>query len=934
MFGAGPENSLVRLRSGYGTTRRRDPMLFGRRSECERLDRLLIGARTGRGDAIVVHGEPGIGKTALLEHAVRSAHEFRVLRTIGNEAEQELPFAALQQLCAPAVDHLDELPNPQRDALRVAFGLSSGSAPDRLLVGLAVLNLLVRLATDRPLLCVVDDAQWLDRGSAHAFGLVARRLANERVAFTFAARTVPDELRGLPELVVDGLHEADALELLRSALPDRVDDKVLDRIVVETRGNPLALLELPRGLTPAKFGGGFALPVSVPVEGRIEASFRRRLGALSAPSRRLLLVAAAEPTGDPALVWRAAERLGVDESAAVALEGEGLLELSPRVVFRHPLVRSAVYGAAEPDERRAVHRAIAEATNADLDPDRRAWHRAQAAARPDEDVAQELERSAARAQARGGLAAAAAFLLRAAELSVDAASRARRALGAAEAKRQVGALDDASVLANMAEQSQLDDEQRVQLDVLRAQISFASDRGRDAPMLLLEAAQRLEQIDGRRALDTYLDAITAALFAGRLANGTDVRAVAKRALAAPRPEASARAADDLLVGLALLITEGPRVGTPVVQRVVHAFCSGEITEEERLRWSWLVGQAAAFIWDYEGWDVLTARQVDLARDAGALTVLPVSLNARAGVHLFAGELNIAASLVGRIDALADVTDAPAVRHGAVLLAAFRGRELDAQEVIDANAKEFASRGEGTGVSVTQWAAAVLWNGLARYHEAYSAAEAVLEDPDDLSFGPFATAELVEAASRLGRADAAVPALERLEDATRASGAPWGVATAARSRALLSDGDAADALYRDAIDRLAPTTLRVDLARTHLLYGEWLRRNRRNVEARDHLRIAHGFFSGFGMEGFAERARVELRATGEHARSRSVETTNDLTAQEWQISQLAAEGATNTEIAAQLFISPSTVEYHLHKVFRKLGVKSRTQLALHVFELRR
>jgi len=908
-------------------------MLVGRRSESEQLDRLLTSSRAGHGDAIVLYGEAGIGKTALLEYAVAGAYDLRVLRTAGIEAEQELPFAALQQLCAPGVEYFDELPRPQRDALRVAFGLASGPAPDRLLVGLAVLSLLARLASDRPLLCVVDDSHWLDHASAQACGFVARRLDNERVGFVFAARTVPDELRGLPELAVDGLHESDALELLRSALPDRVDDKVLDRIVVESHGNPLALLELPRGLTPAKFGGGFALPVTVPVEGRIEASFRRRLGELSAPSRRLLLVAAAEPTGDPALVWRAAERLGVDESAAVALEGAGLLELSPRVVFRHPLVRSAVYGAAEPDERRAAHRAIAEATDADLDPDRRAWHRAQAAARPDEDVARELERSAARAQARGGLAAAAAFLLRSAELSADTAERARRALAAGDAKRQVGALDDAAVLASMAEQGPLDEEQRAQLDVLRAQISFASDPGGDAPILLVRAAQRLEPIDVARSRDTYLDAVTAAIFAGRLAKEGNLRDVARVALAAARPDVPPRAADGLLDGLALLITEGPGAGTPVLQRAVAAFCRDDITGEERLRWSWLAGQAAAFIWDYDGWDVLTARQEQLAREAGALSILPVTLSVRGGVHLFAGELDIAASLVDRIAALDDATDSRTLRHTAILLAAFRGRELEAQELFDASAKESASRGMGTGVSVTQWASAVLYNGLARYDDAYTAAQAVLEDPDDLSFGPFATVELAEAASRTGRAGAAVPALERLEAATAASGAPWGVASAARARALLSDGDAADALYRDAIDRLTPTALRVDLARSHLVYGEWLRRERRYVEAREQLRTAHGLFSDIGMEGFAERARIELRATGEHARSRSVETTNELTPQEAQISQLVAEGATNAEIAAQLFISPSTVEYHLHKVFRKLGVKSRTQLARQVLESR-
>ena len=453
-------------------------------------------------------------------------------------------------------------------------------------------------------------------------------------------------------------------------------------------------------------------------------------------------------------------------------------------------------------------------------------------------------------------------------------------------------------------------------------------------MLLVKAAQRLEPIDGTRARDTYLDAITAVLFAGRLAKESNARDVATVALAAARPEGPPRAADDLLDGLALLITKGAGAGTPVLQRAVDAFCHRDLAVEERLRWSWLAGQAAAFIWDYDGWDVLTARQEQLARDAGALTVLPVTLSVRAGVSLFAGELDTAVSLVDRIDALADVTDARTVQHAAILLAAFRGRELDAQALIGANAKEFASRGEGTGVSVTHWASAVLYNGLARYRDAYAAAEIVLEDPDDLSFGPFATVELVEAASRIGRPDAALPALERLEAATMASGAPWGVAVAARSRALLTDGDAADALYHDAIDRLTPTALRVDLARTHLVYGEWLRRERRNVEAREQLRVAHEFFSDVGMEGFAERARVELRATGEHARSRSVDTTNELTPQEAQISQLAAEGATNPEIAARLFISPSTVEYHLHKVFRKLGVKSRTQLARHVLESRR
>ncbi|MEA2532531.1 MAG: hypothetical protein QOJ93_342 [Actinomycetota bacterium] len=906
-------------------------MLLGRRRECEVLDRLLGAARHGHGEAIVVHGEPGIGKTALLEYAVGAAQDVRVLRTLGNEAEMELPFAALQQLCAPVLAGLDQLPEPQGDALRVAFGLMTGDPPDRLLVGLAVLSLLSRLAAERPLLCVVDDTQWLDRQSAQAFAFVARRLAAEPIAFVFGARIVTDEVRGLSELVVEGLGEADALALLRSVLLDRVDERVLERLVAETHGNPLALLELPRGLTPSQLAGGFVLPVSVPLAGRIEASFRRRLDRLPAESRRLLLVAAAEPTGDPVLVWRAAEELGVDDSAAAAVEAEGLLDLSPRVVFRHPLVRSAIYGAASPEERREAHRALSEATDAAVDPDRRAWHRAQATSRPDDEVAADLELSAGRAQARGGVAAAAAFMERSAELTVDPARRAGRALVAAEAKRQTGALDAALGLAAIAERGPLDDSQRAEVDVLRAQISFASNRGNDAPLLLLKAARRLEPHDAPRARQTYLDAMSAALFAGRLAHGCSARDVAKAALAAPRPAGPPRASDLLLDGVARLIADGPTTGTAVLRQALDAFRGSDVGTEERLRWSWLAGRAAAFIWDYDSWDVLTARQVEVATDAGALAVLPLTLSTRAGVHLFAGELSVAASLVEQVETVADATDTRTARYGAAAVAAFRGREHDARQLLDAGSKDFASRGEGTGLTVTQWAAAVLYNGLARYDEAFVAADEALEDPYELWLSPWATVEIIEAASRTGRADAAAAALERLAEGTSVSGTDWGAAVEERSRALVSEGAVAEALYRHAVDRLAPTALRLDLARTHLLYGEWLRRERRHVDARQQLQAAHDLFTEFGMEGFAERARVELRATGGHARKPAAGPNTDLTAQEAQISQLVAQGRTNLEIAAQLFISPSTVEYHLHKVFRKLGVKSRTQLARRVLE---
>jgi DNA-binding CsgD family transcriptional regulator len=715
-------------------------------------------------------------------------------------------------------------------------------------------------------------------------------------------------------------------------LPDRVDERVLDRTLAEAHGNPLALLELPRGLTPAQLAGGFALPVSVPLTGRIEASFRRRFVKLPSESRRLLLIAAAEPTGDAALVWRAAELLGVPPSAATPAEADGLLQLNARAVFRHPLVRSAAYTAASPEERREAHRALAEATDAAVDPDRRAWHRALATARPDDDVAMDLEACAGRAQLRGGFAAAAAFMERSTELTVDPKRRVARALVAADAKRQAGALVAALRLAATAEQGPIDELQRSQLDVLRAQVSFASDRGSEAPPLLLKAAQRLEALDARRARETYLDALTAAMFAGRLGKGTPIRQVAKAALAAPRAPGGPRASDLLLDGLALLIAGDYASGTPILRDALSAFREDAADPEESLPWSWLAGCAAAAIWDYDTWDLLTARQVRIARESGALTVLPITLSTRAGVRLFAGELSEAASLVEQVEAVSDAIDTRTVRYAAVLVAALRGREHEAHEVIHANAKDFADRGEGMAVSMALWATAALYNSLARYEDAFVAAEQALADPYELWFSPSATVELIEAASRSGRYTAASAGLERLAEGTSASGTDWARAVEARSRALLSDGAAAEALYREAINLLSTTPLRFDLARTHLVYGEWLRRERRHSDAREQLRVAHDLFSEFGMEGFAERARVELRATGEHPRTRTFENSNDLTPQEAQISRLVGQGATNHEIAAQLFISPSTVEYHLHKVFRKLGVKSRTQLARRLLEM--
>jgi len=911
-----------------GSTHR--PDLVGRRRERELLDQHLESARAGRGVVLVVHGDPGVGKTALLEYAVQKGDAFRIARTVGVEGELELPFAALQQLCAPILAFRMNLPPLQRDALDVAFGLAPGGPPSPFLVGLAVLGLLSEAAEDRPLLCVVDDAQWLDQASAAALAFTARRLVAEKVALLFATRTVGATLVGLPELRVEPLGHEDARALLASSLPAPVDAQVIEQVVAETRGNPLGLLELPRGLTPAQLAGGFGLPAAVPVHGAIEEVFAQRLAALPPDARLLLLVAAADATGDAALMWRAAQDFGLPESAARAVEAEGLATFGDGVTFRHPLVRSAVYRAAGPDERARVHRALADAIGQDANPDRRAWHRGQGAVMPDDNVADDLERSAVRARARGGFAAAAAFLERSSVLTLDPARRAGRALAAAQARQQAGAFDGALALVATAEAGPLDKFQRAQADVLRARIFFATERGREAPSLLLAAAKRVESLDTRLAREIYLDALTAAVFAGRLAGEFDARHVADEARAAPPSAPPTRAADLLLDGLALLITEGHAAGIPTTRKALERFRSDDVGTADELRWFWLAGRIAGFIWDYDAWDSLTSRQVRSAREVGALAELPLALVTRVGVHLFAGELRAAESLVAESNALAVVTDSRLFPpYGLLAVAASRGREDEFTRLVRTSIADFNVRGEGMGLTMAHWLTALLYNSLARYDDAFAAAAEASVDPHELWFSTSALVELIEAASRSGRNEKAADALALLSDSTRASGTPWALAVEARSRALLQHGPAAETLYRQAVELLRPTRLRLDLARSHLVYGEWLRRERRRVDARNELRLAHEMFTEFGMEAFAERARVELEATGEHARKRTADTLDALTPQEAQVSRLAAQGNTNREIAAQLFISPSTVEYHLRKAFRKLEVTSRVQLARRV-----
>jgi DNA-binding CsgD family transcriptional regulator/tetratricopeptide (TPR) repeat protein len=898
--------------------------LTDRRSERGVFDRFVAGVRAGEGRALVVRGEPGVGKTVLLDYLAGRASGCRVARAVGVQSEMELAFAGLHQLCAPMLDHAESLPVPQREALRTAFGLSDGPVPDRFLVGLAVLGLLSETAGERPLICVVDDQQWLDRASAQALGFAARRLAAEPVGLVFAARVPGKDVAGLPELVVEGLAEGDARALLESVLTGLtgpLDARVRDRIIADTHGNPLALQELPRGLTPAQLTGGFGVRSAAPLDGRIEESFGRQLETLPAQTLRLVQLAAADPSGDPVLVWRAAGRLAIGAGAAGPAAEAGLAEFGARVRFRHPLVRSAAYRSASVQTRQQLHGALAEATDPAADPDRRAWHRAQAAPGPDEEVAAELEQSAGRAQRRGGLAAAAAFLERSAGLTLDPARRAQRALAAAQAKHRAGALDAALGLLAMAQAGPLDELQRARGDRLRAQIAFASSHGRDAPPLMLRAARQLEALDVGLARETYLEAFTAALFVGRLSPA--VADVARAARIAPAPPGPARAPDLLLDGLALLVTEGYAAGTPALRRALLAFRSQDISAEEGLSWLWLAGRAAMAVWDDEAWHILASRHLQLARDAGALSELPLAVRSRILLHAHAGELEQGAALIAEAQAVADATGTRLGPYGALAVAAWRGREAEATELIQATMDGVTSRGEGRGVT-SQYAAALLYNGLGQYDKALAAAELACEY-DDIGVLGWALTELVEAAGRSSQPARASGALQRLSETTRASGTDWALGTEARSRALLSEGETAGQCYREAIERLGRTRMRPAVARAHLLYGEWLRRENRRRDARAELRTAHGLFTTMGIEAFAERARRELLATGDTVRKRTAGTASELTAQEAHIARLAVDGRTNAEIGAQLYLSTRTVEWHLSKVYTKLAIGSRREL---------
>ncbi|WP_460652359.1 AAA family ATPase [Kribbella endophytica] len=906
--------------------------LRGRQPECETLSGLVASVEASRSQVLVLRGEAGIGKTALLAFLTEQAANCRIATAAGVQSELEYAYAALHQLCGPYLGRIDSLPESQRDALGIAFRTRPGAAPDRFLLGLAVLTLLCEVAEEKPLICVVDDAQWLDQASAETLEFVGRRLVAEPLGLVFATRNIQEEpkLSGFAELPVRGLGSADAAALLQSAVPGTLDPQVRDRILAESHGNPLALLELPRAFTATElaFGTGAGERSTEQLASRLEQGFIDQLAELPATTRQFMLVAAAEPVGDVVLLWRAVNQLGIGADAAATAESTGLIEFRDRVQFRHPLVRSAVYRSASQVERRAVHQALADATDPELDPDRRAWHRASAAFGPDEDVAADLERSADRAVALGGLVAAAAFLETAAGLTPDPARRAQRSLAAGQAKATAGAFEAASSLLRIAESGPLSEAGLATIDLLRAQITYNSIHGNQALPLMLAAARRFEPLDGGVARATYLDALSAALFAGRLAPGpaAGTRQVAEAARQATAPM-EPRKADLLLEGMAVLYTDGYSTSAPLLHRAVQAFGREDLTLEEAFRSAWVAAVAAVDLWDDEHWDVLSGRHLETVRAAGALSLLPLALASRAIFDIHAGNLTAAAALVAESHWIAEVTGGEntftAIPES--WLAAMRGQEKQAELLIQDTLNDATTRGQGVGLNMMYSARATLYNGLGRYDEALTAAQEAATDPLELGPTKWALAELVEAGVRSGNTDAAAKGLEVLTAMTQASGTELALGISAARGALLREDTSAEDLYREALDRLATSRIRVEHARAQLLYGEWLRRRSRRVDARGQLRLAFESFSAMGVEAFAERARRELAATGESVRRATVRTKAELTPQEAHIAGLAAEGLTNPEIAAALYVSPRTVEWHLRKIFTKLGVNSRRQL---------
>jgi DNA-binding CsgD family transcriptional regulator len=908
--------------------------LIDRGAEKHALSGVLDSTRRGMSGVLVLRGEPGVGKSALLGHAVEQAEDMQVVRIVAVESEKNLGFAAVHQLLVPFLPALDRLPEPQRRALGVAFGLVSGPPADPFLVGLAVLTLLSDAAETRPVLCVIDDAQWLDEESADLLSFVARRLLADRVGLLFGLRETSDaepRLQALPDLRISGLPEQAAHELLQTSNSQPIDPLVAARIVAETGGNPLAVVEAARELTPDQLGGRVPLPEPLPVGHRLEASFLRRVRDMPADTQLLLLLAAAGSPGRGHLLWQAAGELGVPESAVAPAEAAGLVTFWPHVRFAHPLVRSAVYHAATAADRRLAHRALASASDPELDAVSRAWHLAAAAARRDEGVAAELEAAADRIRSRGGYAATAMLLDRAAQLTPAPEARAERQLAAAQAHVLAGTIDRADALLVEAGRGLRNPLSVAQAARLRGRIQATCGCVADAVAALVGAAERLPDLDPRAARDALLSALESAAFAGWASSAHLLGEIARTARELPPTgDAPGSAANLLLHAYTARVTGGYAASVAAMRVAVQAFLREDVDADVALRRLELTAIGAVDLLDDAAAERLTTRWIDQARGSGALARLAGGLAFRSAfVDAPAGRLAAARTADAEARELGEVTHNPAIvpptgAHRVITLA-LSGREAEARETAAAVAREAPTRGAAGEAAFGAYGLGVLEISLGNYDAAVGCLEPAYADDTPL-VGTLALPDLVEAAARAGRRDLADRVLQRLADRATASGTPLALGLLARSQALLADPDEAQPKYEEAVALLGRTSAAPQLARAHLLFGEWLRRQRRRREARDQLRHALGMFDGIGLDAFAERTRVELRATGERVRKREVGTPEELTPQEAQIATLVSRGEANREIAAQLFVSPSTVEYHLRKVFRKLGVNSRTQLA--------
>lgn len=904
--------------------------LLGRNAEREAIEELLAAARDGLSGALLLIGEPGIGKTRLLEYAATAAADLRVVWLTGVESETQLAFGALHRLLRPFFDRVPGLPVPQRDALNAAFGLTGGEPPDRYLVGLATLTVLACVAADQPVLCLVDDVHWLDRESAEALAFTARRLHADSLAFIFAARPQDGGLTAFDALAVrrlSGLESLDATVLLALAVEGALDPAVAGRLVAGTGGNPLALVELTAQLTPEQFAGVAPLPARLPVTRMLDGYFRAAVAALPADTRRLLLLIAAAPAHDAPLIWRAAGMLGLPARTADAAAERGIVTREPLPAFRHPLIRSAVYNDADCAQRRQVHAALAAACDSAGDAERSAWHRAEAAAGADDQVAAELEAAAERAMARGGYSEQALFLSRAAELTSAPDMRARRLLAAADAHLISGDPAAAGILLDIAVADLNGPVPRARALRTRAAIEMFHVRVANVPAMLLAAVTELGSQDPQMTWDLLFQAMHAALMAREHISGTALIDVAKATAAAWHdPDAPGWSADLLMEGLALRVAEDHARAAPVLRTALARLRASAELKETGIPLSVPVFLAADELWDVNARSELIDRIAAVDRDHGALYALGLTLLAAAQTKITAGRFAEADACYAQADDYFAATGFPA--HGAVnraQLLAWTGRGDELRTVIAGIASLAEECGQGHLDKMGLHARCVLDLGLGRYRSALGHALAIFHD-DPPSVGNLVLPLIVEAGVRTGRRDAAAAALARMTERAQAAGTPWGLGLLARCQALMSADEHAEARYRDSVELLSQVPVDLDLAHTRLLFGEWLRRRRRRADARRQLRAAHQLFDSCGAVPFATRAQAELLATGEQVSKRDVPAGNDLTPQERHVAVLAAAGSTNAEIAARLFITVSTVEFHLNKVFRKLAISSRRQIA--------